>query len=216
MKNPFTAIRPKSIRLYLNNLANSRQKDINQSGEAIGILEERIETLERQLKKPDWVVEGSLWVGRNLDISQGAVLYHSTKVFMDELGCFWSRVHEGTVLPDVTSWGMEHQGYLFFHTTYLHFLRWTGAVWEWAPGELGGGFFCGFAIDPGLGWKECDGTSTTYLKGDGTTRTLTLPDSVSAAKALLFSSAYSNSLGNYFAGVTASIPAAQLRLFFRI
>jgi len=216
MKNPFTAIRPKSIRLYLNNLANSRQKDINQSGEAIGILEERIEILERQLKKPDWVVEGSLWVGGNLDAAQGVVLYHSTRVFMDEVGCFWSRAHEGTALPDVLTWGMEHQGYLFFHTIYRHFLRWTGAVWEWAPGELGSGFFCGFGVDPGLGWKECDGTSATYLKADGTTGTLTLPNSVTSARALLFYSSYMSSVGNYFTNATMNVPTAQLRLFFRI
>lgn len=62
------------------------------------------------------------------------------------------------------SLGASDEGYIAFETTYGHLLRWTGAVWEFAPGDLGNGFRRDFAIVPQeTGWKLCDGTLTDYL-----------------------------------------------------
>lgn len=62
------------------------------------------------------------------------------------------------------SLGASDEGYIAFETTYGHLLRWTGAVWEFAPGDPGNGYFEDFAIAPqAAGWKLCDGTLTDYL-----------------------------------------------------
>lgn len=62
------------------------------------------------------------------------------------------------------SLGASDEGYIAFETTYGHLLRWTGTVWEFAPGDPGNGYFEDFAIVPqGAGWKLCDGTATDYL-----------------------------------------------------
>lgn len=55
-------------------------------------------------------------------------------------------------------------GYLAFVTDYGHWVRWSGAGWEFAPGDPGNGYFEDFAIVPQqVGWKQCDGTATDYL-----------------------------------------------------
>lgn len=62
------------------------------------------------------------------------------------------------------SLGASDEGYIAFETTYGHLLRWTGAIWEFAPGDPGNGFFQDFAIAPQpAGWKLCDGSATDYL-----------------------------------------------------
>lgn len=83
-------------------------------------------------------------------------------------------------VPGVNVWALAAQptlgpadaGYLAFVTDYGHFVRWTGTVWQFAPGDVGNGFFRPFAITPQeVGWQLCDGTATTYLVVGGATLT---------------------------------------------
>ena len=68
------------------------------------------------------------------------------------------------------------KGTLVEVTDYAHILRWTGAAYQWGPGEAGSGMMVAVAVAPtGAGWHSCDGTNVAYLKGDGTTGTVTLP-----------------------------------------
>jgi hypothetical protein len=69
-------------------------------------------------------------------------------------------------------------------TDYAHVLRWTGSAWTYADPSDPAGRVEGFLVDPSptTGWQLCDGTAgVAYLKADGTTATLTVPDLVSAA-----------------------------------
>ncbi len=62
-------------------------------------------------------------------------------------------------------------------TDYGHLLMWTGSAWSWAPGEQGSGMLVLFEIDPtGVGWHLYDGATVNYLKADGTTGSVTLPN----------------------------------------
>jgi hypothetical protein len=67
-------------------------------------------------------------------------------------------------------------GFLFYGTDYAHTWRWTGTVWEYAPGDRTSGEFAWFAADPGTGWKLCNGTSTTRSKTDATTAAFATPN----------------------------------------
>jgi hypothetical protein len=61
--------------------------------------------------------------------------------------------------------GAGDAGYVAFETAYGHLLRWTGAVWEFAPGDCGNKFFRDFIGTPQeTGWALCDGSATDYLK----------------------------------------------------
>lgn len=72
------------------------------------------------------------------------------------------------------SLGADDENYLAFETTYGHLLRWTGAVWEFAPGDPGNGYFEDYAIAPqAAGWILCDGTLTDYLTVGGALLTVT-------------------------------------------
>lgn len=60
--------------------------------------------------------------------------------------------------------GAGDVGFLGFVTDYGHWVRWTGTIWQFAPGETGNGFFRDFAIVPQeAGWQLCDGSATDYL-----------------------------------------------------
>lgn len=75
-------------------------------------------------------------------------------------------------LADQPTLGVSDAGYVAFVTDYGHFVRWTGTVWEFAPGDVGNGFFRDFAITPQeVGWYLCDGTATDYLVVGGATLT---------------------------------------------
>ncbi len=75
----------------------------------------------------------------------------------------------------------NHVGVLVDVTDYAHILRWTGSAWEYADPSDPATRIEGFFVDPGTGWHLCDGTSNVaYLKSDGTTTTVTLPNLTSA------------------------------------
>src|SRR5947207_9997037 len=42
--------------------------------------------------------------------------------------------------------GASDAGYVAYLTDYGHFVRWTGTVWQFAPGDVGNGFFRDFAF----------------------------------------------------------------------
>jgi hypothetical protein len=66
------------------------------------------------------------------------------------------------MLPDDLSF--HDAGVIVWMFEYGHALRWSGAKWEWAPGEIGSGFIQDFVAAPtGPGWQLCDGSVTDYL-----------------------------------------------------
>lgn len=79
--------------------------------------------------------------------------------------------------------GTADTGLLVNVTDFGHVLQWGGAAWGWGPGENGSGYMMLFEVDPtGAGWHLYDGTNNVaYLKADGTTATVNLPDLTSVA-----------------------------------
>ncbi len=216
MRNTFSSQRPEGVGIYLNELAVSDRRDSNRIGEALGIFQRRLEAIEKYLLQPDWVVSGNLWIGTSQDAASGALLQHSAHTYIDGEGCLYLKIHEGTSLPATTGWGEAEKGYLFFHTTYRHTLRWTGSAWEYAPWDgIPGGTFILSAIALGVGWKECDGSSTAYLKGDGTTANVTLPPATTTNPILMAGAAYVGS-GGTVAAIGAAYTDIVFRLFFRL
>lgn len=102
----------------------------------------------------------------------------------------------------------DDEGLLVEVTDYAHVLRWTGTAWQWGPGETGGGFFGVFAITPGTGWHACDGSAgVKYLKSDGTTGTVTLPNTAGTP-------AYARADAAYSATITAAtVPTVAAPVF---
>lgn len=70
-------------------------------------------------------------------------------------------------------------------TDFRHILRWDGARFRWGPGEDGRHDIVGMPIDPDdlTGWQLCDGTTVTYLNGDGTTGSFATPDLIGGGAA---------------------------------
>lgn len=216
MRNTFSSQRPEGVGIYLNELATIKERLFNRIGEALGIIQRRLEAIEKYLLQPDWVVSGNLWVGTSFDVASGAPLQHSAHTFLDGEGCLWLKIHEGTTLPSTSGWGEAEKGYLFYHTTYYHTLRWTGSAWEYAPWDgFPGGTFILSAVSLGNGWKECDGSSTAYLKGDGTTANVTLPPTTTANPVLMAGSVYVDS-GGSMGAAGSTYTDIVFRLFFRL
>lgn len=73
--------------------------------------------------------------------------------------------------------GANDAGFRAEVTDYSHTLEWTGAAWTFADGDSGSGYVQPFIVAPTGGtWHICDGTAgIKYLKGDGTTGSLTVP-----------------------------------------
>ena len=78
-------------------------------------------------------------------------------------------------LADQPTLAAGDSGYLAFVTDYGHLVRWTGTVWELAPGDVGNRFmrfFVGAPQDSAF-WQLADGTATTFLTLGGATLTTT-------------------------------------------
>ena len=103
-------------------------------------------------------------------------------------------------------------GYRFGVTDYAHILRWSGSAWGWAPGDGGSGMGpVLFEINPGTGWALYDGSTVAYLKADGTTANVTLPDLTSAANKAAFLEGGGTNSGPTAAvapGISGSVAAA--------
>jgi hypothetical protein len=103
-------------------------------------------------------------------------------------------VNQWTLADQVTGLGTADAGYLAFVTDYGHLVRWTGSVWEFAPGDDGNGYFQHFALTPQQnGWQLCDGSTVAYLVMGSltiTTANIAVPNLVSTP-AYLKSGTYS-------------------------
>lgn len=70
------------------------------------------------------------------------------------------------------SLGAGDAGYIGWVTDYGHAVRWTGTIWQFAPGDTGNGFISDRMFAPQeVGWQLCDGTVSTYLVVGGATLT---------------------------------------------
>jgi hypothetical protein len=66
-----------------------------------------------------------------------------------------------------TDLSFHDSGLIVWMFEYGHALRWSGAKWEWAAGEVGSGYIQSFVVAPtGPGWQLCDGTVTDFLVVD--------------------------------------------------
>lgn len=75
------------------------------------------------------------------------------------------------------SLGSGDAGLLVWVTDYCHMLEWNGTGWQWGPGEAGNGWIEGFYLAPNAnGWAQCNGATVNYLKSDGTTGSIALPN----------------------------------------
>lgn len=91
--------------------------------------------------------------------------------------------------------GASNAGLLVWVTDYNHVLEWTGAAYQWGPGENGSAFFQGFAAAPtGNGWHACDGSFVNYLRSDGTLGGAVLPNTAGSAAYMKFGSAYNSTI----------------------
>jgi hypothetical protein len=60
---------------------------------------------------------------------------------------------------------------------YGHNLQWNGEAWQWAPGEIGSGFFGLFLAAPSTaGWHLCDGSTVNMLNANATLSQVVLPN----------------------------------------
>jgi hypothetical protein len=99
----------------------------------------------------------------------------------------------------------DDEGRLVEVTDYAHVLRWSGSAWEWGPGESGSGMLQHFAVAPGTGWAACDGATVNYLKSDGTTGSVTLPNTAGSPAYLKAAAAYAAAI-NAATNPTISAP----------
>jgi len=78
--------------------------------------------------------------------------------------------------------GTADAGFLVYITDYNHQLTWNGFGFQWAPGEVGGGYSVPFvtAPNPVTGWHVCDGSTVLQLQPDGTTVSTTIPNTAGA------------------------------------
>ncbi len=79
----------------------------------------------------------------------------------------------GTLAQQPTGLGPADAGLLYqVLAPYNHTVRWSGTVWEFAPGDCGNGYLADRVIAPQeAGWALCDGAATDYLKVGGATLT---------------------------------------------
>jgi hypothetical protein len=98
------------------------------------------------------------------------------RYFLDTTTATFNAVNANTAainaIPGVNVWplasqpslGVSDAGYLAFVSDYRHFVRWSGTLWTFAPGDVGNGFFRPYAVVPQEGaWALCDGSVTDYL-----------------------------------------------------
>jgi hypothetical protein len=75
--------------------------------------------------------------------------------------------------------GTNDAGYLAYDANLQHLYQWTGAAWQFAPGDPGAGFLVPSltAAGPpnGGAWQLCDGTAAAVSKGNGTTENIVTP-----------------------------------------
>lgn len=109
------------------------------------------------------------------DVDDGSTYYATdqgvTYLAISGVWIYMSGVMRGTINPNLKpTLALADAGFVFYSTDFQHTYRWTGAAWEYAPGDDGSGFITHFAVAPRTGsWQLCDGTAGVYeSKADGT------------------------------------------------
>jgi hypothetical protein len=76
-------------------------------------------------------------------------------------------IRSGTLAQQPTGLTAADSGLLYqVLAPYNHTVRWSGTVWEFAPGDCGNGYLADRAFAPQeAGWQICDGSATDYLEG---------------------------------------------------
>jgi hypothetical protein len=80
-------------------------------------------------------------------------------------------------------------GAIVYVSDFDHKLMWTGSAWKYADSGDRSGYIQAFLVDPSptTGWQLCDGSALVpYLKSDGSTATVTVPNLTSNAAYLKF------------------------------
>jgi hypothetical protein len=107
----------------------------------------------------------------------------------------------GTLAEQPLGLTIDDAGYIFDVTDFGHRVKWSGALWGFAPGDNGSGYFDDFAITPqASGWALCDGSTVSYLVVGGvtlTTANIVLPN-------LSGSAAYRKSAAAYTGTIVAA------------
>jgi hypothetical protein len=139
---------------------------------------DRIHTLDGKLDKnpPSRQAPGTL-----LRETDRTVTYrvHEDSVTGARSWVYDSGTMQGTLSPDLkpTGLGTDDTGFLFWSTDYEHLYRWTGAAWDYAPGDQGSGFIQLDTAAPTTGvWALADGSGTTRSTATGTLSAFTTPD----------------------------------------
>lgn len=116
---------------------------------------------------------------------------------------------EAVELVQIRRWALADQvtlaaadaGYIAFVTDYGHLVRWSGTVWEFAPGDVGNKFRRDFMGAPQeVGWQLMNGDATTYL----TVGAATLTATAFTTPNLTATPAFHKSIAAYTGAITAA------------
>lgn len=111
---------------------------------------------------------------------QGTIYYETdrTTFYMVIAGAWaWVAGRYSAALSAIPTLSTADAGFVFYVTDYDHTLIWSGSAWGYGSGERSG-YIESFLVDPSptTGWSVCDGSTVSYLKSDGTTSSVTLPN----------------------------------------
>jgi hypothetical protein len=158
-------------------------KFFNQVGAAAAVLAYGSRA-QRLAQDPGASADGSLWLESDTGLVYrvqyipGAVADAEWQYFAGT----WER-EQGQLAALSLALRDVDAGLLVEVTDFRHILRWSGSAWGWGPGEDGRHEFVDMPIAPDdlTGWQLCDGTVTSYLKGNGKTAAFTTPDLTAGA-----------------------------------
>lgn len=123
---------------------------------------------ERRIVDITVLPEGQLYYETDRNISYVLVVAGTSTSFIAAQAPTWvyySGIMRTVLAMAPTDLGVDDTGFLLNVSDYDHLMRWTGATWEFAPGDGGSGYFMDFALVPAsvVGWALCNGVQTSYL-----------------------------------------------------
>jgi hypothetical protein len=152
--------------------------------------------------------------------ADNGLVYYSTDqdVYWQVVSGVWKYMcgeMRGTLIPDLKPVLVAADaGFLFYSTDYNHVYRWDGAAWGLAPGEdtIGEIRFFDGAVNPGTGWKLCDGAGAIRSTPTGGTAGVVVPDYTTSAyvKASNGVSIGPNAAAGLTTNVSAGTPAGTI------
>lgn len=80
----------------------------------------------------------------------------------------WGDPLDGTLPIGALGLGTPDAGFRYRSTDFDRVYQWTGAAWVDAPGQPRRGMMVFAEANLGTGWHNCDGTTVTISKADGT------------------------------------------------